>query len=387
MSGPARGLGKRATTLRALLACLALIAFDETLAKAQTLTSDLLRPVRDGFVLPQDLPLRLTSDSSGDKSGDQANDARLRDKDTPAPSRIGRIPTYGLPAASGASGSGFNSLNRTRKKPKLYPGQAKPKPPSRSRQPAAPVHFDRTGAAFNSTVRDRQQGADPARDGRHGRWPADAQAPARSITTRSVRSAITPAAFSSSRRLSSAPATTPIQAEPSCRGARRSIRSRRNFSPSPTGSGTRWLPISGARIPATPTPFRRRRRHCVLGADRYEPAGFPRPRRWPPRRQQRHPRVGATAAAASPPTIPAARMCRPALPNIRSTPPPAPRFGVDQNFNRLQVSAGATVDRTVYQNSLLTDGTVSSNDDRNYNQYRRRRPRQLRFAAGAEAVR
>jgi hypothetical protein len=44
-------------------------------------------------------------------------------------------------------------------------------------------------------------------------------------------------------------------------------------------------------------------------------------------------------------------------------------FGVDQNFNRLEVSAGGTVDRTVYQNSTLTDGTISSNDDRNFNQY------------------
>jgi len=44
-------------------------------------------------------------------------------------------------------------------------------------------------------------------------------------------------------------------------------------------------------------------------------------------------------------------------------------FGIDQNFNRLQVSGGGTVDRVAYQNSLLTDGTVSSNDDRNFNQY------------------
>ena len=40
---------------------------------------------------------------------------RLRDKDTPAPSRIGSIPTYGLPAASGASTSGYDSLNRKRR--------------------------------------------------------------------------------------------------------------------------------------------------------------------------------------------------------------------------------------------------------------------------------
>ena len=46
------------------------------------------------------------------------------------------MPSYGLPAANGAAGSGFNSLNRTRKKPKLYPGQAKPKP---RRVPGSPV--------------------------------------------------------------------------------------------------------------------------------------------------------------------------------------------------------------------------------------------------------
>jgi hypothetical protein len=44
-------------------------------------------------------------------------------------------------------------------------------------------------------------------------------------------------------------------------------------------------------------------------------------------------------------------------------------FGVDQNFNRLQLSGGGTVDRTVYQNSVLTDGEVTTNDDRNFNQY------------------
>ena len=32
-------------------------------------------------------------------------------------------------------------------------------------------------------------------------------------------------------------------------------------------------------------------------------------------------------------------------------------------------AAGGTVDRTVYQNSTLTDGTISTNDDRNFNQF------------------
>src|SRR6202043_3915005 len=43
-------------------------------------------------------------------------------------------------------------------------------------------------------------------------------------------------------------------------------------------------------------------------------------------------------------------------------------FGVDQNFNRLEIAAGGTVDRTVYTDSKLTDGTTSSNDDRNFTQ-------------------
>src|SRR6202521_5163149 len=130
MSGPARGRRRRAITLRALWPCLgailALTAFDATFVRAQTLAPDLLRPVRDGFVLPQDSALRRTADNN---AGDSADELRPRAGDTPAPSRIGNIPTYGLAAASGASASGFDSLNRTRKKPKYYPGQARPKPP------------------------------------------------------------------------------------------------------------------------------------------------------------------------------------------------------------------------------------------------------------------
>jgi hypothetical protein len=43
--------------------------------------------------------------------------------------------------------------------------------------------------------------------------------------------------------------------------------------------------------------------------------------------------------------------------------------GVGQRFNRLDLSLKGTFDRTVYQNSQLTDGTTAGNDDRNYNQY------------------
>lgn len=42
--------------------------------------------------------------------------------------------------------------------------------------------------------------------------------------------------------------------------------------------------------------------------------------------------------------------------------------GLGQRFNRLDVSIKADAERTVYQNSTLTDGTSASNEDRNYNQ-------------------
>src|ERR1700688_3129316 len=114
MSGPARGRRSRVEVLRAALPCLALLAFGEAPAAAQSMTPDLFRPVRDGFVLPQDSPLRRIGDNTGDKICDPltpASDTELRDTSTPAPSRIGNIPTYGLPAANGAAGSGFVSLN------------------------------------------------------------------------------------------------------------------------------------------------------------------------------------------------------------------------------------------------------------------------------------
>src|ERR1700720_4982039 len=117
MSGPTRDRRKRGMTLRAFLACLGLInlapiAFDAAGAQAQSITPALFRPVQGGFVSPQDLPLRRAA--AGGDSNDTGGDDQLPDPDRrPAPSRIGQVPQYGLPAASGASDSGYDSLNRT----------------------------------------------------------------------------------------------------------------------------------------------------------------------------------------------------------------------------------------------------------------------------------
>jgi hypothetical protein len=44
-------------------------------------------------------------------------------------------------------------------------------------------------------------------------------------------------------------------------------------------------------------------------------------------------------------------------------------LGLTQDFNHLQLSAKASYDRTKYQDSQLTDGSTSSNHDRDYTQY------------------
>src|ERR1700730_13755923 len=122
MSGPAKGHERRAPRLRAFLPCLALIALNQTSARAQSLTPDLFNPIRGGFVAAQDLPLRPIGETTADSPPTDPNrDARPRarhpprDRNRRAPSRIGQVPTYGLPAANGAGDAGFDSLNRKRK--------------------------------------------------------------------------------------------------------------------------------------------------------------------------------------------------------------------------------------------------------------------------------
>src|SRR5258708_13174618 len=106
MSGPATGRRKRAEFLRALSACLALIGLDHT-AAAQTLTSDLMRPVPDGFVSPQDSPLRKINDPG-------VGDAPAGTTNPIAPSRIGKSPTYGVPAPNPAATLASASLKPSR---------------------------------------------------------------------------------------------------------------------------------------------------------------------------------------------------------------------------------------------------------------------------------
>ncbi|MEN3349134.1 MAG: hypothetical protein V7632_2769, partial [Bradyrhizobium sp.] len=118
------------------------------LAQAQTVTPDLFSPNRQSQVVDPNSPLRrITADTLDPLNGVRLPDPerdRARDRER-RPSRstststttpIGQIPGVASPSASGAATSGYDSLNRKRLKPKYYPGQAKPKPPA---GPGSPV--------------------------------------------------------------------------------------------------------------------------------------------------------------------------------------------------------------------------------------------------------
>ena len=167
------GRNSRARVLRAALPCLALIVLTGTTARAQIVTPDLFSSTRTSQVTSPDSPLRRTAA----EANDPLNSPKLQERDRPAPSRIGQIPKYGLPAASGAADSGYDSLNRKRKKPKYYPGQAKPKPPVGPGSPPPPIASNTRLRLSIPPSEFGAQDADPARNGGHGGGTAVAQAP------------------------------------------------------------------------------------------------------------------------------------------------------------------------------------------------------------------
>jgi hypothetical protein len=367
MSGPARGRRKRAMTLRALLPCLALIAFDVTLAQAQTITPDLFRPVRDDFVLAQDSPLRRT----GDNTTNAANDQRLRDKDASAPSRIGRIPTYGLPAASGASDTGFDSLNRRRKKPKFYPGQAKPKPPPGPGSPAPAtrpaISNGRVRLSIPPSATANKPPIPPAMAGTVAGQPPRKSLRIDDDPFGAVGDYAGSFLIKSAVELSGGHDTNP----------------RRTFVP----KGSPFYVVAPEFLAVSDW-----ERHALVADLRGSFTGYGNT--FPP------PADGGISAAPVDVDRPdfighidgrldvshdtrllgqgrlRVSTDNPGSPNIQAGLAKYPiyttiggSFGVDQNFNRLQISAAGIVDHTVYQFSKLTDGTSTSNDDRNFNQF------------------
>jgi hypothetical protein len=369
MTGPATGRRKRVSLLRALLPCLALIALQQTSARAQTLTPDMLRPVPGGFVTPDESPLRKTSDQTVDKTGEAADDARLRDKDTPAPSRIGQIPTYGLPAANGAADSGFDSLNRTRKKPKLYPGQAKPKT---SPGPGTPAPATSTGTGVPRLSIPPSQTANkaplpPAMAGTVVGQPPRKRLKVDDDPFGAVGDYMGSFLVKSAVEISGGYDTNPGRL-PEPKGLpfwvvapeflavsdweRHALVA--DLRGSFTGYGGSLPAVVDGGVSPAPTDVSRPdfTGHVDGRLDVTEDTHL-----------LGEVRLRLSTDNPGSPNIQAGLAKYPIYTTLGTT------VGIDQSFNRLQVSAGGTFDRTVYQNSTLTDGSTSTNDDRNFNQY------------------
>jgi hypothetical protein len=354
------------------LPCLALAALFPAFAEAQTLTPDMLRPVRGGFVAPEDSPLRKTTpDRAGEGMPDPSGDMRLRTPDEPAPSRVGRIPTYGLQAANGASDSGYDSLNRKRKKPKYYPAQARPKPPvGPGSQPpplVAPVISGRARIAPPPSDKANKTPLAPAMAGTIVGQPIRKRLKIHDDPFGAVGDYAGSFLLKGAVELSAGYDTNPArlavpQGSPFyviapeflavSNWERHAVVA--DLRGSFTGYGNNLMPnADGTPLPA---PVNIDRPNFIGHVDgRLDVSNDTR--------LLAQGRLLVATDNPGSPNIQAGLRKYPVYTTVGGT------VGFDQNFNRLQVSGGATVDRTDYQWSKLTDGTSTSNDDRNFTQY------------------
>jgi hypothetical protein len=357
---------------RVVLPCLAATVLFPALAEAQTLTPDMLRPVRGGFVSPDDSPLRKTTpDRAGESAPDPSVDPRLRNPDTPAPSRVGQIPTYGLPAANGASDSGYDSLNRRRKKPKYYPGQARPKPPvgpgSAPPPLVTPVVSGRARIAPPPSDTANKSPLPPAMAGTVAGQPVRKRLRIDDDPFGAVGDYAGSFLLKGAVELSAGHETNPgrlavPQGSPFyviapeflavSNWERHAVVA--DLRGSFTGYGNNLMPNADGTPLSAP-----------LDIDRPNFIGHIDGRLDVSRdtRLLAQGRLLVSTDNPGSPNVQAGLERYPIYTTVGGT------LGFDQNFNRLQVSGGGTVDRTDYQWSKLTDGTKTSNDDRNFTQY------------------
>lgn len=362
MAGPARGRNSRARVFGAALPCLALIA-PGTAARAQTVTPDLFSSTRTSQVTSPDSPLRRTAA----EANDPLNSPKLQDRDKPAPSRIGQIPKYGLPAASGAADSGYDSLNRKRKQPKYYPGQARPKPPVGPGSPPPPIAANtRLRLSIPPSETAHKTPIPPAMAG-----TVVGQPPRKRLRVDDdpfgavgdyagsflIKSAVElRGGYDTNPGRTSVPRGSPLYVVAPEFVAfsdweRHAVVA--DLRGSFTGYTNTFPPVNGV-VSSAPT-----------NLDRPDFIGHVDGRLDVTRDTRLLGQARLRVATDNPgsPNVQAGLSRYPVYATFGGT------LGVDQNFNRLQLSAGAAIDRTIYQYSELTDGTSTSNDDRNYNQY------------------
>jgi hypothetical protein len=362
-AGPVTGRNSRARVFRAALPCLVLIVLTGTAIEAQIVTPDLFSSNRSSQVTSPDSPLRRTAAGANDP----LNSPKLQERDRPAPSRIGQIPKYGLPAASGAADSGYDSLNRKRKKPKYYPGQAKPKPPVGPGSPPPPIASNtRLRLSIPPSASAHKTPIPPAMAG-----TVVGQPPRKRLRIDDdpfgavgdyagsflIKSAVElRGGYDTNPARTSVPRGSPFyviapEFVAFSDWERHAVVA--DLRGSFTGYTNTFPPVDGV-VSSAPT-----------NIDRPDFIGHVDGRLDVTHDTRLLGQARLRVATDNPgsPNVQAGLSRYPVYATFGGT------LGVDQNFNRLQLSAGAEVDRTIYQYSELTDGTSTSNDDRNYNQY------------------
>ena len=381
---PNRDHRARARLTRALPLCLALMT--ATPALAQSLTDDLFNPTQGGFA-PRQSPLRKTA-QVGQQVGQVGGVAPGGSQDDPAAAGsapIGKIPTYGTPAASGAASTGYDSMGRKKK-----PAAAKPGPAPRGATPGGSA-----GANGASTVPLTNNAALPPVP--TGPVPTGAPkiSPSSSSTANypPVSPSISGAIVGQPPRrrlkvdddpfgatgiyygsflskaaveLSGGYDTNPARVSPAKGSAFYMISpelvinsnwDRHSLSADLRGSYTGY----GTTIPSD------------LSASSGAPTTLDRPDftgKIDGRIDVSHDtRINSELRLRLATDNPGSPNIQTGLARYPVYATPGATLGVDQDFNRLNVALNGTVDHTSYQWSKLNDGTMTSNDDRDFTQY------------------
>ncbi|WP_409998445.1 outer membrane beta-barrel protein [Bradyrhizobium sp. SZCCHNRI1002] len=361
--GPDSGRIRRPSWCDRAAASLWLLAAAAAPASAQT--TDMFRPVPDGFLLPQDSPLRRIATS--ELPAPAAPARVVQSPGGAAASRVSLGPLAGLSAASGAADSGYDSLNRTRRKPKYYPAQPRPKP---ALGPGTPPPGGLVGELRPSLPPSAGANRPPLPPAMAGSVPG--QPPRKRLRVDddpfgAVGDYMGPFLVKSAVEISAGYDTNPARLA-NARGLpfwvvapeflAVSNWERHAVVADLRGSFTGY----GGSLPA-----------IIDGGINPAPTNLDRPD-FTGHVDGRLDVTGDTSVGAQ--LRLRAATDNPGSPNIQAGLARYPVYttlgttiGVDQRFNRLQISAGATIDRTSYEQSKLTNGAMTSNDDRNFNQY------------------
>lgn len=292
--------------------------------------------------------------------------------ETPATSRLFKPPVYGDPVAFGAGTTGFDSKNRRRQIKKPYPGAPRPVSQSQRAQQTAPNNatpialpppqaFATSSFANKPPIAAALAGTVPGQPQRR-KLKIDAD-PFGAVGDYAgsflVKSALDVSGGYDSNpgRFATARGSGFSLIAPELLVA--SDWSRHSLVADLRGSFTGYgqhFPPDGATGPVSPVPF-------VI--DRPDFTGRISGRLDVSRETRIVSEARLRIATDNPgsPNVQAGLQRYPVYSGIGGT------LGVEQDFNRLTLTANATIDRLDYQNSLLTNGVSASNQDRNYDQY------------------